>query len=132
MLARRWLDRTAPKVAICELVRYLLAAAVNNEFMDKLPLRKSPADISVANKSAQPLAEMATSPKQFFRASNRLFCLNGEWYFQASEDDHGPFTRREAAEQALERFTGERLSFEEAAEAIIRDCAQDLHATTAA
>lgn len=46
-------------------------------------------------------------PKQFFRAAARLYCLNGEWYFQTREEDRGPYTRREAAEAALERYCGE-------------------------
>jgi len=46
-------------------------------------------------------------PRQFFRVSSQLFCMDGEWFFQTDDSDHGPFTRREAAEQALERFVEE-------------------------
>ena len=46
-------------------------------------------------------------PKQFFRAAARLYCLNGEWYFQTREEDRGPYTCREAAETALERYSSE-------------------------
>ncbi len=67
---------------------------VNNQAMDKTTVRKQDRLNAVA----------AKQPRQFFRASSRLFCLNGEWYFQTRENDHGPFTRREAAERALERF----------------------------
>ena len=51
----------------------------------------------------------STHARQFTRVSSRIFCMDGEWYFQTRENDHGPFTRREACEQALERFVGERL-----------------------
>ena len=43
-------------------------------------------------------------PKQFFRAAARLYCLNGEWYFQTREEDRGPYTKREVAEAALEAY----------------------------
>lgn len=43
-------------------------------------------------------------PKQFFRAGARLYCLNGEWYFQTREEDRGPYTCRESAEAALQRY----------------------------
>ena len=46
-------------------------------------------------------------PKQFFRAAARLYCLNGEWYFQTRDEDRGPYTKREAAEAALETYCGE-------------------------
>jgi len=57
-------------------------------------------------------ADAATQPRQFFRASSRLFCLNGEWFFQTRERDHGPFTKREAAEQALDRYVEEMQDME--------------------
>ena len=39
--------------------------------------------------------------------------MDGEWFFQTRDDDHGPFTRREAAEQALERFVEEKQATNE-------------------
>jgi len=33
--------------------------------------------------------------------------MDGEWFFQTPDKSHGPFTKREAAEQALERFVEE-------------------------
>ena len=45
--------------------------------------------------------------KQFFRAGDRVFCQNGEWYFQTRENDHGPFPSRPAAERELERYAAE-------------------------
>lgn len=74
---------------------------VNNVTMDKTSIRKQ-----------DELAEDAsTQPRQFFRASSRVFCLNGEWFFQTREDDHGPFTRRDAAEAALARYVGDMEEF---------------------
>lgn len=70
---------------------------MNNDYMDKTSIRKRD---SLA-------AATSTQPRQFFRASSRLFCLNGEWYFQTREADHGPFTKREAAELALDRYVNE-------------------------
>ena len=70
---------------------------MNNDDMDKPSIRKQD---SLA-------ADASTQPRQFFRASRRVFCLNGEWYFQTRESDHGPFTRREAAELALQRYVDE-------------------------
>jgi len=57
-------------------------------------------------------ADASTRPRQFFRASSRVFCLNGEWFFQTRESDHGPFTKREAAEQALDRYVNEMQDME--------------------
>ena len=51
--------------------------------------------------------DVSQQPRQFCRVSNELYCLDGEWFFQTSEHEHGPFTKREAAEQALERFDEE-------------------------
>lgn len=81
----------------CEPVPSQKPMPVNNGTMDKTSIRKQ--DRLAAGASTQ--------PRQFFRASSRIFCLNGEWFFQAREDDHGPFTCREAAEQALTRYTAE-------------------------
>jgi len=75
---------------------------MNNEHMDKTSIRKR--DLFAADAAAQ--------PRQFFRASSRLFCLNGEWFFQTRERDHGPFTKREAAEQALDRYVDEMQDME--------------------
>ena len=70
--------------------------------MDKTSIRKQ--DTLAAGASTQ--------PQQFFRVSSRVFCLNGEWYFQTRETDHGPFTRREAAELALDRYANEMQDME--------------------
>lgn len=70
--------------------------------MDKTSIRKQ--DLLAVDAS--------TPPRQFFRASSRIFCLNGEWFFQTRECDHGPFTKREAAEQALDSYVSEMQDME--------------------
>ncbi len=48
----------------------------------------------------------ATDSTQF-RSADRVFCLNGQWFFQTREQDHGPFTSRGAATVELERYVTE-------------------------
>ena len=43
----------------------------------------------------------------FFRSGDRVFCLNGRWFYQTREEDHGPFPTREAAERDLARYVEE-------------------------
>jgi hypothetical protein len=50
-----------------------------------------------------------------FRSGDRVFCQNGKWFFQTREDDHGPFSTREAAEADLQRYVDEMSFFDEAA-----------------
>ncbi|MFP6835977.1 MAG: DUF6316 family protein [Pseudomonadales bacterium] len=42
-----------------------------------------------------------------FRSGNRVFCMNGEWFFQTREDDHGPYHSREEAQIELTRYAKE-------------------------
>ncbi|MDH3644967.1 MAG: DUF6316 family protein [Gammaproteobacteria bacterium] len=42
-----------------------------------------------------------------FRSKDRVFCMNGEWFFETREDDHGPYATREAAEVDLSRYIDE-------------------------
>ena len=55
----------------------------------------------------------ATDPKgkTFFRSGDRVFSLNGQWYFQTREHDHGPFANRTTAELELERYVSEMAHF---------------------
>ena len=39
-----------------------------------------------------------------FRAVERYFCENGQWYFSTREGEEGPFRTREAAEAAMQRY----------------------------
>ena len=48
-----------------------------------------------------------------FRSGDRVFCLNGSWYFQTRENDHGPFPTREAAELNLKRYVEEMSFFDD-------------------
>jgi len=50
----------------------------------------------------------------YFRSGDRVFCLNGKWYYQTREDDHGPFGTRKAAELDLQRYVDEMHFFDDA------------------
>ena len=50
----------------------------------------------------------------YFRSRDRVFCQNGKWFFQTREDDHGPFSSREAAELHLISYVDDMAFFEEA------------------
>lgn len=39
-----------------------------------------------------------------FRASSRIFRLNGEWYFSSREGEHGPFQSEQDAARELETY----------------------------
>jgi len=93
-------------LSICELVPRQSLEGVNNESMDTTSIRHSDpvdtsSDTSLKRRAAQ-------EPRQFAQVSNELFCMDGEWFFQTPENNHGPFTKREAAEQALERFVDDQ------------------------
>jgi len=45
--------------------------------------------------------------KTYFR-SERIFCMNGSWYFATREGEQGPFFSRTRAEDALKRFLGDK------------------------
>ena len=54
----------------------------------------------------------------YFR-SDRLFFMNGKWYFASREGDMGPYVTREYAERMLARFLLEKVelaSFQESRE----------------
>jgi len=46
--------------------------------------------------------------KHFFRSEERLFQVNGRWFFAAREGDVGPFPTREEAEQEMRRYVVQR------------------------
>ena len=50
--------------------------------------------------------EDSEQPSQF-RVKDRIYSLNGQWYFQTREDDHGPYPTRAAAQQSLDRYVAE-------------------------
>ncbi len=47
------------------------------------------------------------SNKRYFRASKRVFSLNGAWYYTTREGDRGPYATPEEAELQLRRFKEE-------------------------
>lgn len=42
-----------------------------------------------------------------FRSSDRVVCMNGEWFFETREGLHGPFPTREATDMAVARYVQE-------------------------
>ncbi|MFK7914426.1 MAG: DUF6316 family protein [Pseudomonadales bacterium] len=49
--------------------------------------------------------------KTYFRSAERVFCLNGQWYFQTREHDHGPFAGQDTALRELDRYVCEMQHF---------------------
>ena len=49
--------------------------------------------------------------KTYFR-SERVFAMNGEWYFGTREGDCGPFKTPELARAALVRFINEKVELD--------------------
>ena len=49
-----------------------------------------------------------TSNKRYFRTQERVFSMNGQWYFTAREGDIGPFRSREMALSEVARYARER------------------------
>ena len=60
--------------------------------------------------------------KTYFR-SERVFGMNGQWYFSAREGDCGPFATPALARRALERFICEKVelaAFQKSRERAVR------------
>ena len=57
-----------------------------------------------------------TDPKQpskrYFRTQERVFAMNGQWYFTAREGDVGPFHTRERALEEVARYAQEHQDLE--------------------
>ena len=49
--------------------------------------------------------------KTYFR-SERLFCMNGQWYFCTREGDYGPYASKDIAERALKRFVNDKVELD--------------------
>jgi len=47
-----------------------------------------------------------------FRSGDRVYCMNGKWFYQTRESDHGPFPSREAASMDLARYVEEMKYFD--------------------
>jgi hypothetical protein len=50
--------------------------------------------------------------KRYFRTQERVFSMNGQWYFTAREGDIGPFRTREATLKEIVRYVRERLDLD--------------------
>ena len=46
--------------------------------------------------------------KSFFRSPDRVFHMNGEWYFATREGDHGPYPSEVQAQLEIKRFITEK------------------------
>jgi hypothetical protein len=46
--------------------------------------------------------------RTYFR-SDRIFFMNGKWYFSSREGEQGPFASREHAEKLLSRYITEKV-----------------------
>lgn len=51
--------------------------------------------------------------RRFFRTQERVFAMNGQWYFTAREGDVGPFRTRERALEEVTRYARERQDLEQ-------------------
>lgn len=47
-----------------------------------------------------------------FRSADRVFCMNGSWFFQTREADHGPFSSEDSARAELQRYVDEMHYFD--------------------
>ena len=68
---------------------------------------------SRARRHNPPMRKSDYESSTYFRSENRVFCQNGRWFYQTREDDHGPFSTREAAELDLQRYVEEMAFFDE-------------------
>lgn len=50
--------------------------------------------------------------RRFFRTQERVFAMNGQWYFTAREGEVGPFRTRERALEEVARYARERQDLE--------------------
>ena len=61
--------------------------------------------------------------KRYFRTTDRVVSMNGQWYFTAREGDIGPFRTREGALSEVARYVREREdldSFQKARQSLPR------------
>jgi len=52
------------------------------------------------------------SNKRYFRTQERVFAMNGQWYFAAREGEVGPFSTRKRALEEVARYAQERQDLE--------------------
>lgn len=58
--------------------------------------------------------------KTYFR-SERLFCMNGQWYFSTREGEYGPYGSRDIAERTLKRFVNDKVELDGFQRSRVRD-----------
>ncbi len=66
------------------------------------------------------------STRRYFRAQDRVFSQNGQWYFTAREGDMGPFRSRETALKEVTRYAQERRDLDRFQQARHKDGGGDL------
>ncbi len=49
-------------------------------------------------------SDPSSAKKRFFRAGDRFFQVNGQWFFAAREGDIGPFRNHEQAKREAEAY----------------------------
>jgi hypothetical protein len=49
-----------------------------------------------------------STTRSFFRSKERVFVLNGQWFYTTREGENGPFPSRETALKEANRFVVER------------------------
>jgi hypothetical protein len=49
--------------------------------------------------------------KTYFR-SERIFRMNGQWYFCTREGDYGPYASKDIAERTLKRFVNDKVELD--------------------
>jgi len=50
--------------------------------------------------------------KTYFRSADRVFNLNGRWYFSTREGEQGPFATEQQAQYEIARFLTEKSDLE--------------------
>ena len=53
-----------------------------------------------------------STSRSFFRTRNRIFSMNGQWFFATREGEVGPFRSREVAAKEATRYVRERNDLE--------------------
>ena len=54
-----------------------------------------------------------STTRSFFRSRQRVFALNGQWFYATREGEHGPFATREDALAEIGRFVEERRELDQ-------------------
>lgn len=54
-----------------------------------------------------------TRESTYFRSTDRVYCVNGKWFFTTREVDHGPFPSEQSARVELQRYVDEMRFFDE-------------------